>query len=61
MDLIKLRRFSEDKTNVTQKVIFVFDRAENIVKKKPGVKAGYQYFPLLFSTMFLRSLPFQCP
>ena len=35
----KLKDFADDKTNVTQKLIFVLGRVENIVGK--GENAGY--------------------
>ena len=55
LDETKLKAFADDKTNVAQMMIPVFDRVENIVEK--GENAGCQHF-LLFSTMFSEgSLP----
>ena len=42
--LFKLKAFANDKINVTQIMISVFDRVENI--KGKGENAGYQHFPL---------------
>ena len=41
----KLKPFTDDKMNVAQKMISVFDRVENIVGK--GENAGYQHVLLL--------------
>ena len=45
LDLTKLKAFADDKINVAQMMISVFDWIENIVEK--GENAGYQHF-LLF-------------
>ena len=45
LDWSKLEAFAENKINVTQKLEFVSERVENIVRK--GENAGYQHF-LLF-------------
>ena len=42
--MTKLKAFAEDKMNVSQMMIPVFDKVENIVGK--GENAGYQHFPL---------------
>ena len=49
--LTKFKAFAEDKIIVTQKLIFVLRRVENIVGK--GEYAGYQHF-LLFLQCFLK-------
>ena len=43
---------AEDKLNVSDMVISVFDRIENIVGK--GENAGFQHF-IFFSTMFFEA------
>ena len=48
-DLSKFKAFADNKLNVTQKLEFVFNRAEDIVEK--GENAGYLHF-LHFSAMF---------
>ena len=53
LDLMKLKAFADKKFNVAKKMIFLFDRVENIVGK--GVKAGYQHF-LLFVQYFPKPL-----
>ena len=45
LDVTKLKAFADDKINIAQMMVSVFDRIENIVGK--GENAGYQYF-LLF-------------
>ena len=45
----KLKAFADNKSNVTQNMIFVLGRVENIVEK--GENAGYKHF-LLFPTTF---------
>ena len=45
LDVTKLKAFADNKINVAQVMISVFDRVENIVGK--GENAGYQHF-LLF-------------
>ena len=49
LTLSKLKAFADDKINVTQMIISVFNRAENIVGK--GENVGYQHF-LLFPQCF---------
>ena len=49
LTLSKLKVFADDKINVTQMIISVFDREENIVGK--GENTGYQHF-LLFPQCF---------
>ena len=51
-DVNKLKAFADDKTNVAQMMISVFDRVENLVGK--GVNAGYQNF-LLFPHCFQKA------
>ena len=54
-DLLKLKAFAEDKTNVAEKLTFVFGRVENIVGK--GENAGHQHFllfPQCFQVFFFR-------
>ena len=58
LDMTKLKAFADDKIDVAQMIVSVFDRVENIVGK--GKNDGYQHF-LLFpqcfqKTSFLRSL-----
>ena len=48
LDLTKFKAFAEDKLDMANMVMSVFDKVENIVGK--GEYAGYQHF-LLFSTM----------
>ena len=48
MDVTKLKEFADNKINLAQMIISVFDRVENIVGK--GENAGYQH--LSFFTMF---------
>ena len=50
LDWSKLKAFADDKINVLKKMIFVFDRVENIAGK--GENAGNQHF-LLFPQCFL--------
>ena len=52
LDVTKLKAFADDKINVAQKMISVFDRVENIVEK--GENAGYQHF-LLFPQCFQKA------
>ena len=52
MDLTKLSPFSDDKVNIAEVMIFLFDRVENIVGK--GENAGYQHF-LLFLQCFQKA------
>ena len=56
LDWSKLRAFTDDKINVTEKLKFVLGRIENIVEK--GQNAGYHHF-LLFPKCFSRSFPFK--
>ena len=42
LDVTKLKAFADDKINVAQMMISVFDRVENIVEKREN--AGYQHF-----------------
>ena len=44
LDVTKLKAFADDKINVAQMMVSVFDRIENTVGK--GENAGYQHFPL---------------
>ena len=48
----KLKAFADDKVNVAQMMISVFDRVENNVRK--GENAGYQHF-LLFPQCFQKA------
>ena len=52
LDVTKLKAFADDKMNVAQMMISVFDRMENIVGK--GENAGYQHF-LLFPQCFQKA------
>ena len=52
LDRSKLKAFPDDKTKLLKKMIFVFDRVENIVGK--GENAGYQHF-LLFPHFFQKA------
>ena len=52
LDVIKLKALADDKINVAQTMISVFDRVENIVLK--GEIAGYQHF-LLFQKCFQKA------
>ena len=52
INLTKFKEFSDDKLNVTNMMIFIFDRVENSVGK--GENAGYQNF-LLFLQCFQRA------
>ena len=45
LNMTNLKTFADDKSNVTQNIIYVFNRVENIVKKEKN--ASYQHF-LLF-------------
>ena len=54
LDLMILKAFADKKLNVAKKMIFLFDRVENIVRK--GVNAGYQHFLL-----FVQYFPKPCP
>ena len=55
LDLSKFKAFADDTRNVAKMMIYVFDRAENIVGK--GENAGYQHF-LLFPQCFQKALSF---
>ena len=52
LDWSKLKAFAEEKSNVTKKIISVFDRVENIVEK--GEIARYEQF-LLFPQCFRKA------
>ena len=52
LDATKLKAFADDKINLVQLMISVFDRVENIVGK--GENAGYQHF-LLFPQCFQKT------
>ena len=52
LDVTKLKAFVEDKINIAQITISVFDRVENIVGK--GESAAYQHF-LLFPQCFQKA------
>ena len=52
-DFIKLKAFADNKINVAQMMISVFDRIENNVGK--GESAGYHHF-LPFHTMFSKGV-----
>ena len=52
MEWSKLKAFAEIKINVTEKLIFVFEKLENIMGK--GENAGYQHF-LLFPQCFQKT------
>ena len=49
LDWSNLKAFADDKINVTEKMKFLLERVENIVRK--GENAGYQHF-LLFPQCF---------
>ena len=49
----KFKAFADDKINLTEQLLFVLGRVENIVRK--GENAGYQHF-LLFPQCFHRAL-----
>ena len=49
LDLTKLKALADDKINVAQMMISVFNRVENLVGK--GENAGYQHF-FLFPQCF---------
>ena len=51
LDEAKMKDFSDDKINVTEKLNFVLGGVENIVGK--GENADYQHFPKMFSKGFL--------
>ena len=56
-DWSKLKAFADNKIKVLEKMIFVFDRFENIVGK--GENAGYQHFlpfPQCFQKAFYSGL-----
>ena len=50
--MTKLKAFADDKINVAQMMISVFDRIENIMGK--GENAGYQHF-LIFPQCFQKA------
>ena len=50
-----MKAFADEKMNVAEMMIYVFDRVENIVGK--GENAGYQHF-LLFEQCFQKPSPF---
>ena len=50
---IKLKALAEDNLDITEIVIYVFNRVENILGK--GENAGYQHF-LFFLTMFSKDI-----
>ena len=52
LDWSKLKTFADDKVELAQMMIFVFDKVENIVGK--GANAGYQHF-LLFLQCFQKA------
>ena len=52
LDKAKFKAFVHDNPNVAKMVIFVFDRAKNIVGK--GENAGYQHF-FLFPQRFQKA------
>ena len=52
LDVTKLKTFADDKINVAQMMISVFDRIENNVGK--GENAGHQHF-LLFPQCFQKA------
>ena len=49
LDMTKLKAFADDKLNIAEMMISIFDRVENTEGK--GENAGYQHF-LLFSQCF---------
>ena len=51
LDMIKLKAFADDKLNVTEMKISLYDRVENTVRK--GKNAGNQHF-LLFPQCLLK-------
>ena len=53
LDWSKLKGFTDDKINVTEKLKFALGRVENSVVK--GENAGYKHF-LLFHNVFKRLL-----
>ena len=50
--MTKLKAFADDKTNVAQMMISLFDKVENIVGK--GENAGFQHF-LFFPQYFQKA------
>ena len=52
LDWSKLKAFADDKLNLAEKLKFVLERVENIVRK--GENAGYRHF-LLFSQCFQKA------
>ena len=52
LDVTRLRAFADDKIDLAQMMISVFDKVENIVGK--GENAGYQHF-LLFPQCFQKA------
>ena len=52
LDVTKLKAFADDKINIAQVKISIFDKVENIVGK--GENAGYQHF-LLFPQCFQKA------
>ena len=54
LDVTKLKAFADDKINVAQMMIFVFDRVENILKGENGKRrkcwlAAFSPFPTMLS------------
>ena len=49
MNMTKFKAFAEDKLNVAEMIVYIYDRIENIVGK--GENAGHQHF-LLFPQSF---------
>ena len=47
LDKFKLKAFADNKFDLDQMMLFVFERIENILGK--GENAGYQHFSLLLS------------
>ena len=52
LDRTKLKAFADDKLNVTKMIIFVFDRAENIVGKEKLLVQAISPFPTMFPKGF---------
>ena len=52
LDRTKLKAFADDKLNVTKMIIFVFNRAENIVGKEKLLVQAISPFPTIFSKGF---------
>ena len=54
LDMTELKAFADDKLNITEMTISLFQRVENTLEK--GENAGFQHF-LLFPQCFLKTSP----